>query len=229
MASDAPGARSLSLSVALALALAGPGCVGADDAAPTTANRWTNPAGGTAASSGTDLERYFPLVDGNIYHYVTEGDGGSEGLLVARAARTDARRGELRFPSGAKRFEYASDGVKVMGGTGSAYVLKAPLRDGATWVGEHGGTTTVLSADAMIETRAGRFTGCVQTLEEKRGDTPAKYATTFCPGTGIVVLEVASGAGLERAELKSYGPPIDLGPDGLTRTQQPGAPAPPSP
>jgi hypothetical protein len=224
MASDAPGACRPAL--ALALALVGGGCGGADDAATTPANRWTNPADGSAAaSSGTDLERYFPLVDGNIYHYVTEGDAG-EGLLVARAARTDARRGELRFPSGAKRFEYASDGVKVMGGAGSAYVLKAPLTAGATWVGEHGGTTTVLSADAVIETRAGRFTGCVQTLEEKKGDTPAKYATTFCPGTGIVVLEVASGAGLERAELKSYGPPVDLGPDGLTRTQQPGAPAP---
>lgn len=208
----------------------------ADAEAPVTpANRWTSAGGGTAASSGTELEKYFPLVDGHIYHYVTEGDSGGEGLLVARVARSDATRGELRFPSGAKRFEYAPDGVKVIGGAGSSYVLKAPLRAGATWVGEHGGTTTVLSVDAIVDTRAGRFTGCVQTLEDKKGDTPAKYATTFCPGRGIVVLEAASGAGLERAELKSYGPPVDLGPDGLTKTQQPGgappqdAPPPPPP
>jgi hypothetical protein len=44
-------------------------------------------------------------------------------------------------------------------------------------------------------------------------------ATTFCPDVGIVLLEAASGAAIERAELKSYGPPVEIGPDGLSVTK----------
>lgn len=186
----------------------------------TAKNPWTTAGGGVSgASSGYELERYFPLVDGNVYHYLTEGETGAQGLLVARVHRADAGRGELRFPAGAKRFEYVADGVKISTGMGSAYVLKAPLAVGTSWVGEHGGQTRIITVNAVVDVKAGRFTGCVQTLEERRGDLPAKYATTFCPGTGIVLLEAASGGALERAELSSYGAPVKIGPDGLFKTQ----------
>ena len=183
-------------------------------------NAWTaSPTGKTGVSSGSELERFFPLVDGNVYQYVTEGDTGEQGLLVARAHRADAAHGELRFPSGAKRFEYASDGVKISTGMGQAYILKSPLTVGTSWIGEHGGRTRILSVNATIDVKAGHFTGCVQTLEERKGDRPVKYATTYCPDTGIVLLEAASGAALERAELSSYGAALKLGPYGVFKTQ----------
>ncbi|WP_437733455.1 hypothetical protein [Sorangium sp. So ce1335] len=216
-------ARSLS---ALALALLGCGGSGAPDAAPPTA--WNAAADGQkGASSGTQAERYFPLVDGHVYHYVTLGDGGGQGLLVARVHRADARRGELRFPSGVKRFEFTGEGV-VRSDTG-VFVLKEPIAPGTTWTGEHGGRARIAAVDAAVEVPAGRFTGCVQTVEERLGDRPARYVSTFCPDVGVVALEAASGASYEKAELKSYAPPFDMGPDGVRRTpvEPPGAASPP--
>ena len=180
-------------------------------------------------ASGTALERYFPLVDGMIYHYVTENEVGEQGLLVARAGRTSEAGGQLRFPTGSKRFEYVADGITVLAEGSPAYVLKLPLTAGATWRGEHGGTTKILSVAASADVPSGHFDGCVQTLEERLGDHPVKYATTFCPGVGVILLEAASGASLERAALKSYAVPLEIGPDGTDRFQAKppaGSPAP---
>ncbi|WP_437779252.1 hypothetical protein [Sorangium sp. So ce1097] len=219
-----PAARRLA---ALALALLGCGGAPAPGAAGPTS--WSAaPDGQTGASSGTQAERYFPLVDGHVYHYVTRSDGGGEGLLVARVHRADERRGELRFPSGVKRFEFTSEGV-VRSDTG-VFVLKQPIAPGTAWAGEHGGRATITAVDAAVAVPAGQFTGCVQTVEERLGDRPARYVSTFCPDVGVVAIEAVSGASHEKAELKSYAPPFDMGPDGVRRTPvepPPGAASPP--
>lgn len=193
------------------------GCGSAPGAPPA----WLAPSDGVKKelASGTALERYFPLVDGMIYHYVTENEMGEIGLLIARAGRTSERGGQLLFPTGSKRFEYAPDGITVLVDGTPTYVLKQPLAVGTTWRGEHGGTTRYLSIAASVEVPQGHFDGCVQTLEERLGDHPVKYATTFCPGVGVVMLEAASGASLERASLKSYASPMEFGPDGVDRFQ----------
>ncbi|WP_437316433.1 hypothetical protein [Sorangium sp. So ce385] len=204
-----PRARRLA---ALGLALLG--CGGAP--APARPAAWNAaPDGQQGASSGTQAERYFPLVDGHIYHYATMSEGGEQGLLVARVHRADERRGELRFPSGVKRFAFTPEGV-IRSDTG-VFVLKEPIAPGTTWTGEHGGRARIAAVDAAIEVPAGRFTGCVQTVEERLGDRPARFVSTFCPDVGVVAIEAASGASYERAELKSYAPPVDVGPDGLRR------------
>ncbi len=194
-------------------------CGGAS--ATTEAPAWLAPADGAkkALVSGTPLERYFPLVDGMIYHYVTENEMGEAGLLIARAGRTSERGGQLHFPTGSKRFEYAPDGITVTVDGAAIYVLKQPLAVGTTWRGEHGGTTRILSTASSVEVPLGHFDSCVQTLEERGGDRPVKYATTFCPGIGVVLLEAASGASLERASLKTYAAPIEVGLDGTDRFQ----------
>ena len=199
-------------------------------AAPGSPPAWLAPADGARKdlASGTALERYFPLVDGMIYHYVTENEMGEPGLLITRAGRTSERGGQLHFPTGSKRFEYVADGITVLVDGNPTYVLKQPLAVGTTWRGEHGGTTRVLSIAASVEVPQGHFEGCVQTLEERLGDRPVKYATTFCPGVGVVMLEAASGASLERASLKSYAAPIEVGLDGVDRFQtKPAEPAAP--
>lgn len=203
------------------LAIAGLAGLAACGAAPGTPPAWLAPTDGTKKdlASGTALERFFPLVDGMIYHYVTENEMGEAGLLITRAGRTSPRGGQLHFPTGSKRFEYVPDGITVLVDGNPTYVLKQPLAVGATWRGEHGGTTRVLSIAASVEVPQGHFEGCVQTLEERLGDRPVRYATTFCPGVGVVMLEAASGASLERASLKSYAAPIDVGLDGVDRFQ----------
>ncbi|MFS8071125.1 MAG: hypothetical protein ACMG6S_32550 [Byssovorax sp.] len=210
--------RSALLAIAGLVGLAGLAACGAAPGAPPA---WLAPVDGTKKdlASGTALERFFPLVDGMIYHYVTENEMGEAGLLITRAGRTSERGGQLHFPTGSKRFEYVADGVTVLVDGNPTYVLKQPLAVGATWRGEHGGTTRVLSIAASVEVPQGHFDGCVQTLEERLGDRPVRYATTFCPGVGVVMLEAASGASLERASLKSYAAPIDVGLGGVDRFQ----------
>ena len=58
--------------------------------------------------------------------------------------------------------------------------------------------------------------GDVVTIEERGGDVRVTYTTTFCPDVGIVILEVDTGLQHERAELRSYGPPVFIGSPGTT-------------
>ncbi|MFO0761360.1 MAG: hypothetical protein U0359_33085 [Byssovorax sp.] len=194
------------------------GCGASEPSSP----KWLAPAeqGKKNVSSGTELERFFPLVDGMVYQYATENEMGEPGLLVARVFRTDERSGELRFPSGSKRFSYAPDGIVFQSVDGPVYLLKLPLTAGSTFRGEHGGQAKVLDVNVVIDTPAGHYTGCVRVLEERLGDRPVRYATTYCPEVGVVQLEAATGASFERASLKSYGQAFEIpGGDGLDRFQ----------
>lgn len=218
--------RTLPLVALAALALAA--C--ASGPPPAAESAWLLPSQGAKdVTSGSTVERYFPLVDGMVYTYTTVNEVGEEGFLVARVFRTDAGHGELRFPTGAKSFELKPDGVVLhKRGGDTVYVLKAPLAIGTSWQGENGGKSRILGVNASIDTPAGHYDGCVQTLEERLGDHPVRYATTFCPDVGVVSLEVATGANYERASLKTYAPPMRMKLDGSERAPATpeGSPAP---
>ena len=169
-------------------------------------------------TSGTPLERLFPLVDRHIYQYVAETDSGEQEALVARVSRSEAAGGTLHLPGGKKTFRYQADGVLLTRPDGApVYVLKQPLTVGNSWRGEHGGTVEIFEVNASVSVPAGTFGGCVTTVEQRGGDRPLRVTTVFCPDVGIVLLEATSGAQLERAALKSYGPPVEIGPDGVRR------------
>lgn len=172
------------------------GC-GAGEAAPAR-----GPDVGAASDRGASP--YFPLEDGKIYHYVTS-EAGETGMLVAKVHRSDATRGELRTSSGAKRFVLAPDGVRYEGGP---YLLKEPVEVGASWPGEHDGTTVVEATDLSVEVEAGRYASCVRTVEEGGRVPGARYEATYCPGVGMVLLVVTAGDVEARVELKSYGMPV---------------------
>lgn len=168
-----------------------------------------------SAATGSPLEKFFPLVDGNQFTYATARDDGDRGMLLVHAHRIDATHGELRTPGGrTRRFAYMAEGIGLE--ERSVYVLKEPLTVGNTWTGEHGGRCRIAAIDVTVDVPAGRFVGCVETLEERLGDAPIRYRTTFCPDVGVTVLDVESGAQHERAELRSFGPPVDLGADGVS-------------
>ena len=205
------------------------GCAGGPP--PAASSPWLVPSEGQKdVASGSSMERFFPLVDGMVYTYTTMNEVGEEGLLVARVYRTDAGHGELRFPTGSKSFEYTPDGVMLhKRGGETVYVLKAPMAVGTSWPGENGGKSRILTVNASIDTPAGHYDGCFQTLEERGGDRPVRFATTFCPDVGVVSLEVATGANYERASLKTYAPPMRMKADGTERANAPpGAPGAPS-
>lgn len=205
--------------------------------APLTASCAGASASGDISSdaprSSVPIERLFPFKDGYVYSYVLSGDPGdasdlgaiggdpsagsdTSSALIARAVRTGPASFELRWGSVTRRFELRPDGV--VSSPSGAYLLKAPLAVGASWRGERG-KMRVTSVDTSVTAPAGRFSGCVETVEERGGDSPIRVATAYCPDVGIVAFEAARGMVLERAELKSFAPPVDIGPDGLTVTK----------
>jgi hypothetical protein len=202
-----------------ALGLLLSGCGATEGPAAVAKSPWLIPGTGQQnAASGSSAEHYFPLVDGMVYTYTTVNEVGEEGILVARVHRADPFHGELRFPTGAKAFELAPDGVVWHGRGGeTSYVIKLPLKVGTTWRGEHGGQSRILNSEAIIDTPAGHYENCIQTLEERLGDRPTRYSTTFCPDVGVVQIEVATGANYERAALKSYAPPLRMREDGTDK------------
>lgn len=175
------------------------------------------PAPTAALSSGTSLETLFPLVDRYQYHYATESDAG-QGMLIARVRRDRPDGGSLQMPAGSKRFTYEADGILLQReGMMPVYVLKQPVQIGNKWRGEHGGWVEIAEVSTTVQVPSGTYDGCVKTLEERGGDQPLRVVTTFCPDVGIVQLDAVSGGQFERAVLESYGPPVELGPDGVTR------------
>lgn len=164
------------------------------------------PVGPTKPASGSSVEQYFPLEEGKLYNYVTT-ENGESGMLVAKVHRTDPIHGELRLSNATKRFVYSREGVAYDTGV---FILKAPLDVGATWPGEHGGTTKVTSIDATVKVLAGSYGSCVTTVEEGGRPAGSKYGTTYCPGVGMVLLEISVPGGDARAELKSYGSPVKI-------------------
>ncbi len=171
------------------------------------------------ASSGTPLERFFPIVHGYLWHYDTTSDEGDRGLLLVRARRTSPTEGALVTPTGARRIGFTSEGIGLL--DRSAFVLRGPLVVGTSWTGEHGGRARVEAVGLSVTVPAGRFEGCVVTIEERGGDVPVRYTTTFCPDVGIAVLDVEARRAHERAELRSYGPPVNIGPEGTSLTTTP--------
>lgn len=210
-----PLAPALLLLLPAAAACSGPG-----PAANGGSKFFDDPTGAAGASSSTEIERYFPLVDGTIFHYETTNEEGDRGVLIARVHRTDDAHGELIFPTGKKRFTYTPQGVRLE--PSGDFVLAAPIAAGATFRGQNGGRAVIEDAAVVIDVKAGSFRGCVRVVEERGGDRRARYTTTFCPDVGIVALEAEAGMSFERAELVSAGPPVNLERDGVTVV--PGAP-----
>jgi hypothetical protein len=211
--------RGLALSLFLTAAL---GCGGTTSAGGKTSSWQSGGPGYVAGPPSTVAESLFPLVDGHLYHYRVEVLGDRvepAGTLMMRVARRDKTHGELRKPAGNQAFEYVADGVATTTKTGApAYLFKVPATPDATWLGPHGGASRYSEVAIDVTAPSGTYKGCNRTREEVRGDLPKVILTTICPGVGIVQLRVEGGGGAEQAELVYYGAPIDIGPDGVTKT-----------
>ena len=198
---------------------------GCAETRPKTKTSWqaTEP-GYKAGPPSSETEAFFPLIDGNLYHYRMEllGDRVEPaGMLMMKVHRKDAVRGTLKKPGADQSFEYTADGVATVTKTGAAaFLFKTPFAVDHSWLGPHGGVTRFSELGITINVASGNYAGCHRTREEVRGDVPRTVVTTLCPGVGIVQLRVDAAGGSEQAELVYNGPPIDIGPDGLTREQQ---------
>jgi hypothetical protein len=158
-----------------------------------------------AATSGSALERYFPLEDNKVYAYNTE-EHGETGILTARAHRLSPSCGELVLAGKRKRFCYAQDEITSEHGNP---VLKVPLAVGTTWSSSSVLRSQITAIGVTLTVPAGTYTQCIEVTERAQAaaDTNAgpRTTTTYCPQIGIAKLEVV-GADAERATvvLKSY-------------------------
>ncbi len=197
------------------VALASMGCGPAAVQRPAPADPREMPAAPPRHfSSGTALERYVPLIDGNVYQYDYE-SGDEHGTMTVRVQRFDDAHGAWILPSGGNVFEYRADGVLSEGDKGQSYLLQQPLEIGHRWRGAHQSWIEIHRTDAVATVPAGTFPGCVETIEARGGDVPLSISAIFCPDIGMVQREIMSGKRSERLALRSYGAPVNIGPSGL--------------
>jgi len=159
--------------------------------------------------------RYLPLIDGNQWAYDAEDDDtGEKGMFVTRARRLPGPKFALLSSQGSHTVEVRTDGITRP--DSDAYLLKAPLAEGAEWPGEAGAVVRVASLDRIVNVPAGQFVGCIETVEEVRtragGDPSRRVTTTYCPDVGVALLHAEVWRGGrhsgEHATLRSFGKPV---------------------
>jgi hypothetical protein len=162
-----------------------------------------------AAAPVTDLSRLIPLTDNTVFSYETYiEDTNEHGLAVFEIKRPRPELAELSVAGQVrKRYYFEQGGVRSGHG---GYLLKLPLSLNAQWTGDDG-QVKVTAVDQSIDVPAGKFSGCLQTVEQAQlGAATRKTTTVFCPGVGITVLEIEANDGgvsvLQRLSLKSFGP-----------------------
>jgi hypothetical protein len=209
---------------ALTLASVGLFACGAPATAPSP-----KPTGAKAPESA--VSRFFPLIDGTQWAYDAEEDGtGNKGIFVTRARALSSTRFSLVTGQRSRVLEVRPEGI-TRSETGT-YLLRAPLTSGAQWPGESGAVVRISAVDRIVDVPAGKFVGCLDTVEEQRaagpggsigaGAKPAqendkplrRVTTTYCPDVGIVMLHAEAWERErhvgERAVLRSFGQPVSL-------------------
>ncbi len=180
-------------------------------ALPLACGHANTPAAAPASASG--LERFLPLTDKYIYTYETVRDDTRErDMFMVRVRRRDASTAELITGARIRSLIVEPDAIRRREG---GYLLRAPLQVGATWAGDNGGQTRVVDTSATVDVPAGKFQGCVRTVEELAAGAKGRITTSYCPDVGIaqmIIEEPADGEMVvQRVSLHSYGPPVDLG------------------
>lgn len=165
-------------------------------------------AGGAEKAEG--LARFAPLEHNTVYTYSTSvEDTGERGVLMMQITRPRPNLAELDVGGRVRRVELTAKGIRHVSG---GWLLKPPLRTGAEYPGLSG-TVRITSVDKQIRVPAGSYSGCIETTESDSSGTQ-RVVTVFCPDVGIVLIDAegssASGVSRERAELKSFGPKVDI-------------------
>jgi len=156
-----------------------------------------------------ELTRYLPLENDTVFSYETYiEDSNERGIAVFEISRPRPELAELSI-AGQVRKRYYFEPAGVRSGHGG-YLLKSPLSLNAEWTGDDG-KVKVTSVNQSVDAPAGKFTGCLQTVEDAQlAGATRRTTTVFCPGVGITVLEIeAQQQGvsvLQRLTLKSFGP-----------------------
>ncbi len=125
----------------------------------------------------------YPLQTGNAWSYDVDTGDESTTLGIARVEAFDGRIAEVHTGRTVVRYEVLPEGIRVP--PGDAWLIRAPLVEGATWAGRGGRTARLASIDMTVETPAGTFDGCVEVVE-MGGKLELEVRTVYCPQVGPV-------------------------------------------
>jgi len=149
--------------------------------------------------------RLYPLAAGSAWSYDVDTGDGATVLAIMRVTESAGGQAAVQGGEGITRYEQRPDGLYRADRGG--YLLKEPLRAGATWPSGGGMTAEISSVTAALETPAGRFTGCVEVVE-RGAPTGAVISTTYCPDVGpvqvISSLDLTTGSVRVVARLRGY-------------------------
>ena len=190
--------KRVTCSLVVLIAIASTGCGGAPVAPPSA----------PPPAVVTELTRYLPLENDTVFSYETYiEDTNERGIAVFEIKRPRPELAELSIAGQVrKRYYFEPAGVRSSKG---GYLLKSPLSLNSEWTGDDG-KVKVTSVSQSVDVPAGKFSGCLQTVEQAQlGSATRKTTTVFCPGVGITVLEIEAQQDatsvLQRLTLKSFG------------------------
>jgi hypothetical protein len=132
------------------------------------------------------VERLYPLRAGSVWTYDVDTGEGAPTLAITRVLSSADKQAEVSSGGVPIRYEQRADGLYRT--DRDVYVLKLPLRVGATWDAGQGATAEVTDLDKRVSTVAGEFSGCVE-VRESAGKGQKQVRTVFCPDVGPVELE----------------------------------------
>jgi len=140
----------------------------------------------TAKPSAVDPHELYPFGVGHAWSYDVDTGASSTILAVTRVETFDGRLARVHTPRAVVVYEIVSDGIRVP--ADDAWLIRGPLREGATWPGRGGRVAELVSMTARAETLAGAFEKCVEVLE-RGGKLELEVRTVYCPGVGPVLIE----------------------------------------
>lgn len=150
---------------------------------------FTCACGGRTVPSASETELtpddLYPLREGNAWSYDVDTGAAKTTLAITKVLRFDGSIAEVQTGSARVQYELSEQGIRVP--PEDVWLLRAPIREGASWPARAGRLARLVAERLSVETPAGTFHGCVEVLETG-GKLDLEVRTVFCPGVGPVSL-----------------------------------------
>ena len=149
----------------------------------------------------------YPLRAGHAWSYDVDTGEATTTLAITRVEAFDGEVAVVRNADSLIRYQVGPEGIRFAGTDG--WLIRAPLREGATWPAPGGRNAELVSMGATVATPAGEFERCVDVLEVG-GELELEVRTVYCPAVGpVLVTSTMRSATSERvlsvsARLRGY-------------------------
>lgn len=138
---------------------------------------------GSAPKSELAPRDFYPMTQGNAWSYDVDTGQASTTLAIVRVEAFDGRIAEVRTGQAVVRYEVRPEGIRIP--SQDVWLLRAPLREGATWLARGGRMARLVSMQARTDGEAGRLEHCIEVLETG-GALELEVRTVYCAGIGPI-------------------------------------------